>query len=108
MEKQWNLDPAVAGPFHLAALSRQNISNIARDLGSLDSIDGDHLFAAARAAISVVRIGAFVLGLASDLHDESLRRKSGGGRADRAGGDEGDLARRAQFDFPLRKNCSAS
>src|SRR2546421_5719323 len=85
MEKQRNLDPAGAGSLHLAALSRQNLSDIARDLGSVDSVDGDHLFAAARAPISAVRTGAFVLGFASDLHDESLCRESRRRRADRAG-----------------------
>src|SRR6266480_7169640 len=81
MEKQRNLDAADAGSLHLAALSRQNLSDIARDLGGLDSVDGDYLFAAARAPISVVRTGAFVLGLAPDLHYESFRRKSGSRRA---------------------------
>src|SRR6266513_804828 len=84
MEKQRNFDAADAGSLHLAALSRQNLSDTARDLGGLDSVDGDHLFAAARAPISTVRTRAFVLGLAPDLHDESLRRKSRGRRTDRA------------------------
>src|SRR5438477_12434848 len=88
MEKQRNLDAADAGSLHLAALSRQNLSDIARDLGGLDPVNGNHLFAAARAAISVVRTGAFVLGLASDLHDESLRRKSRSRRADGIGDGE--------------------
>src|SRR6266446_8278860 len=85
MEEQRNLNAAAAGSFHLAALSRQNISDIACDLGRLDSVDGHYLFAAACAPIPVVRTRAFVLGLTPDLYDESLRRKGGSRRADCAG-----------------------
>src|SRR5437016_4740963 len=88
MEKQRNLDAAVARSFHLETLSRQNNSNTGRDVGCLDPVNGDHLFVAAGAAISVVRTGAFVLGLAPDLHDESLRRKSRSRRADGIGDGE--------------------
>ena len=70
---------------HLATLSRQDYSNTGRDLGSLDSAYGDHLFAAARAAISAFRTRAFFLGFASHLHDQSIRGKSRSRRANRAG-----------------------
>ena len=89
MEEQRNFNTAGARSVHLAALPRQNISDIARDLGRLDSVNGDHLFATARVAISIVRTRAFVLGLAPDLHDESFRWKSGSRRADCAGGGRG-------------------
>src|SRR5215470_17699330 len=105
MEEQWDLDAAVAGSLHRSALSRQNFSDVARDLGGLDTLDGDHLFITARAAISGVQPGAFVLGLAAHLHDESLCRQNRGRRADRLGCDENE---RPQFDLPLIKNCNAS
>src|SRR5206468_10580640 len=76
-----NFHAAAPRPLHLAALSRQNFSDVARDLGGLDTPDGDHLFVAARAAISAVQPGAFVLGLAAHLHDESLCRQNRGRRA---------------------------
>src|SRR5436305_1564589 len=84
MEEQRNLSATAARPLHLATLSRQNNSNLGRDLGCLDSVDGHHLFVATRAPISIVRTRAFVLGVAPDIHDESLRRESGGRRAHRA------------------------
>src|SRR2546423_10844915 len=84
MEKQRNINATAARSFHLATLSRQNFSDACRDLGGLDSVDGDHLFPAARVAISDVRSRAFFLGLTPDLHDESIRRKNFCGRAARA------------------------
>src|SRR5437762_8562150 len=85
MEEQWNFNTTNPRSFHLAALSRQNISNFARDLGGLDPVNGHHLFLAARIAISDVRTCAFLLGLAAHLHDQSFCRKSRGRRADGVG-----------------------
>src|SRR5438270_10663578 len=93
MEKQRHFVATDPRSFHLAALSRQNNSNLGRNLGGLDSIDGDHLFAPARAPISDVRTRAFILGLASHLHDESFRGKNFSRRADRTGSCERKLNR---------------
>src|SRR4029077_20958974 len=54
VEKQRYFDASSARSLHLEALSRQDFPDIARDLGRLDSIDGYHLFAPARTAVSNV------------------------------------------------------
>jgi hypothetical protein len=51
-------------------------SDIAGDVGGLDSADGDYLFVASRSPISAFRARALVLGAASDLHDQPFRRKN--------------------------------
>jgi len=43
-------------------------------MGSLDSADGNYLFPAARSPISTFRAGAYFLGAASYVHDESVCR----------------------------------
>ena len=68
----------------LGSLPRQNRADSFRDLGGLDSADGDHLFVAARVAISALQSRANFLGVAAHLHDEPLRGKNRSRRADRA------------------------
>src|SRR5205814_5391392 len=78
MEKQRHLNAPGSRPLHVATLPGQNSSDIAGDMGGLDSADGNHLFAPTRAPISAVRTRAFLLGAAFDLYDQSLCRKNRG------------------------------
>ena len=75
MEEQWDLARAIASLLH-GPLSGQNPSDIGRDMGSLDSTDGNHLFVAPRPPISAIRARALVLGSASNLYDEPFCRKN--------------------------------
>ena len=43
MEKQWHLAAAYSRSFYMEPLSRQNHSHAARNVGSLDSTDGNYL-----------------------------------------------------------------
>jgi len=76
MEKQWHLAAAYSRSFYMEPLSRQNHSHAARNMGSLDSTDGNYLFPAPRPPISTVRAGPHVLGVAPHLHDESVCREN--------------------------------
>lgn len=58
MEEQRHLTPAHSRSFHMETLPRQNHSDIARRLDSLDSADGNSLFPAACPPISTFRAGA--------------------------------------------------
>ena len=100
MEEQWYLAPAHSRPFHMGALPRQNHSHIARYVGSLDSADGNYLFAAACAPIPTVRASAYFLGVAPHIHDESLRWENRSRRAARAGYCENRIVTKAKsFDL---------
>jgi hypothetical protein len=72
MEEPRHLAAAFSRPFHMETLPRQNHSDVARYMGSLDSADGNYLFPAACSPISTFRAGAYFLGAASELHDESV------------------------------------
>src|SRR5436309_14921915 len=76
MEEQRDLARASAPVVHPGSLSGQNPSDIGRDMGGLDSADGDHLFVAPGRPVSAVRARPFVLGSASNLYDEPFCRKS--------------------------------
>src|ERR1700730_7903340 len=116
MEEQRDLAEAGARSVHLAALSGQDHSDAARDVGGVDPIDGNHLLSAARASISAVCTCAFLLGVASHLHDESLRRKGRSRRSNGAGNGETVAAvydRRIELDSALaarryRRKCSSA
>jgi hypothetical protein len=60
MEKQRRLNASGSRPLHVATLPGQNCTDVAGDMGGLDSADGDHLFTATRAPISAVRTRAFL------------------------------------------------
>src|SRR5437899_3337083 len=81
MEEQWDFNASSGRALHLETLPGQDYPNLACYLGRLDSADGDHLFVAARPAVSALRPCAFVLGSAFDLHDESFLRENRSGRA---------------------------
>ena len=74
--KQRFLAAADSRSFHVETLLRQDHSDLARHMGSLDSVDGNYLFPASCPAISTIRAGAYFLGVASHLHDKSLRWKN--------------------------------
>src|ERR1700731_548314 len=77
----------------LGALQGQDRSDVARHLGGLGAVDGDHLLAALPVAVSTLQHRADLLGAAADLHDESLRGEDRGGRADCALGHTRLIAR---------------
>src|ERR671918_1528300 len=98
MEKQRHFDAADSRSFHVGTLSGQDSSDIAGDLGGLDSADGAHLFVAARSPISPIRARALVLGFASDLYDQPVCRKDRSRCS--AGAFRGRLIGRARLSLP--------
>ena len=72
MEKLRLLPRIFTPNVYLEPLSKQDHSNLAGNLGGLDSADGNDLFAPARVAVSTLQSRAHFLGPLAHLYDEQF------------------------------------